>query len=92
MTYNDAPQDFQPTELRENDYDHQAKINKINKMEISGACVDNYHQADRLVQAMRYKYREGIISVSGLPRVRLYCSKRAMWSVSIIPTCRDSGI
>ena len=59
MTYTDAPQDFQPTELRENDYDHQDKINKINKMEISGACVDNYHQADRLVQAMRYKYREG---------------------------------
>lgn len=59
MTYTDGPQDFQPTELRENDYDHQDKINRINKLEISGACVDNYHQADRLVQAARYKYREG---------------------------------
>jgi hypothetical protein len=59
MTYNEAVQDFQPTELRENDYDHQDKINRVNKLEISGACVDNYHQADRLVQATRYKYREG---------------------------------
>lgn len=59
MTYNEAVQDFQPTELRENDYDHQDKVNRINKLEISGACVDNYHQADRLVQATRYKYREG---------------------------------
>lgn len=59
MTYTEAVQDFQPTELRENDYDHQDKVNRINKMEISGACVDNYHQADRLVQATRYKYREG---------------------------------
>ena len=59
ITYNDAVQDFQQTELRENDYDHQDQINRINKWEISGACVDNYHQADRLVQAARYKYREG---------------------------------
>ena len=57
ITYTDSTQDFQQTELRENDYDHQEQINKINKMDISGACVDNYHQADRLVQAARYKYR-----------------------------------
>jgi hypothetical protein len=59
ITYTDSTQDFQQTELRENDYDHQDKVNKINKLEISGACVDNYHQADRLVQAARYKYRDG---------------------------------
>lgn len=59
ITYTDSVQDFQQTELRENDYDHQEKVNKINKLDISGACVDNYHQADRLVQAARYKYRDG---------------------------------
>jgi hypothetical protein len=59
ITYTDSTQDFQQTELRENDYDHQDRVNKINKLEISGACVDNYHQADRLVQAARYKYRDG---------------------------------
>lgn len=59
MTYNDAPQDFQSSTLQENDYDHQEKINKIAKLEISGACVDNYHQADRLVKAARFKHREG---------------------------------
>jgi len=59
LSYNDAPQDYQSTELRENDYDHQEKINNIAKLEISGACVDNYHQADRLVKGARFKYREG---------------------------------
>ena len=59
LTYTDAVQDFQQVELRENDYDHQDRVNKINKLDISGACVDNYHQADRLVQAARYKYRDG---------------------------------
>lgn len=59
VVYNDAVQDYQPTELRENDYDHQDRINKVSKFEISGACVDNYHQANRLVLAARYKYREG---------------------------------
>ena len=59
LTYLDAVQDFQTTEIRENDYTHQAKINKINKLDIEGACIDNYHQADRLLQSARYKYREG---------------------------------
>lgn len=64
IQFNDAVQDYQPTELRENDYDHQEKINKVNKYEVSGACVDNYHQANRLVLAARYKYREGDFFVS----------------------------
>lgn len=59
INFPDAVQDFQPTELRENDYDHQETINKVNKYEIGGACVDNYHQANRLVLAERYKRREG---------------------------------
>lgn len=59
LVYDDAVQDFQETEVRENDYAHQAKINKVSKLEIDGACVDNYHQADRLLQAARFKYRDG---------------------------------
>jgi hypothetical protein len=59
IQFNDAVQDYQPTELRENDYDHQETINKVNKYEVGGAAVDNYHQANRLVLAARYKFREG---------------------------------
>lgn len=59
ITYNDAPQDYQLTELNEDDEAHQETTNRINRLEISGACVDNYHQANRLVLAARYKYREG---------------------------------
>ncbi|MFZ9311637.1 MAG: hypothetical protein ACO24O_09065, partial [Arenimonas sp.] len=59
LVYQDALQDYQTIELRENDYSHQSTINKINKLEIDGSCIDNYHQADRLVRATRYKYREG---------------------------------
>lgn len=59
LTFNDAVNDFQPTKLVENDKVHQRKINKTNQLEISGSCVDNYHQADRLVKAARYKHREG---------------------------------
>src|SRR5262249_19295686 len=59
LIYTDAPQDFQETEVKENDYPHQAKINKVNKLDIDGACIDNYHQADRILQSSRYKYRDG---------------------------------
>lgn len=59
LVYYDAPQDFQETEVRENDYDHQTKINKTNDLQIDGSCIDNYHQADRILQGARYRYREG---------------------------------
>jgi hypothetical protein len=59
MTYTDAPQDFAETTLAENDYAHQAKTQKQTVLTIDGSCVDNYHQADRILQAMRYRYREG---------------------------------
>ena len=57
--YTDAPQDFQETEVRENDYDHQERINKVNRLEIDGSCIDNYHQADRVLQGTRYRFRDG---------------------------------
>lgn len=59
ITYADAGQDFQTTEIRENDYPHQNKTNKVNKLDLDGACIDNYHQADRILQSARYRYRDG---------------------------------
>jgi hypothetical protein len=59
LTYQDAVQDGQSIALIENDYEHQESTNQINKLEVPGGdCVDNYHQADRLLLAARYKYRE----------------------------------
>jgi hypothetical protein len=59
ITYTDAPQDFQLTKLSERDEDHIDKINREVTHEISGDCVDNYHQAARLVLAERYELRVG---------------------------------
>lgn len=59
VNYSEAVQDFQPTRLLENDYDHQDRVNNTKTLRISGDCVDNYHQANRLVLAARYKFREG---------------------------------
>ena len=60
LTFQDAVHDFQSVELLENDYDHQDKVNKVSTKDSgAGACVDNYHQANRLVVASRFKYREG---------------------------------
>lgn len=59
LTFDNAVDDYQPTRLEEHDYDHQKRVNKRNVLEIGGECVDNYHQADRLVVGARYKYREG---------------------------------
>ena len=59
LTYQDAVQDGQSIALIENDYEHQESTNQINKLEVPGGdCVDNYHQADRLLLSARYKYRE----------------------------------
>ncbi|MGH9940114.1 MAG: hypothetical protein ACREAM_28065, partial [Blastocatellia bacterium] len=59
IQFNDAVQDYQATKLSERDEDHIDKINREVPLEISGACVDNYHQAARLVIAERYKRRQG---------------------------------
>lgn len=59
ITYQDSVQDAQSVAVVENDYEHQEATNQINKIEVAGGeCVDNYHQADRLLLAARYKYRE----------------------------------
>jgi hypothetical protein len=59
INFADAVNDYQPTQLNENDEDHQEKINKVNALEVGGDCIDNYHQASRIVVAARYKHREG---------------------------------
>lgn len=57
--YQDAVQDYQTTELIENDEEHQEKINRPVAFDVSGACIDNYHQANRIVLGARYKLRQG---------------------------------
>lgn len=59
ISYNDAPQDFQITPLYEDDPVHKKKVNKTNTLTIDGACVDNYHQAARLVLGAKYENRAG---------------------------------
>jgi len=58
-SYQSAPDDYQLLEVDEIDEANIEKINKTNKKEIKGGCIDNYHQARRLVVAERYTYREG---------------------------------
>lgn len=77
LTFSDAVQDYQPTRLEENDYVHQRRVNKKNVLEIGGECVDNYHQADRLVVGARYKFREG----------NFFCS----WNAVGIPLLLEEG-
>lgn len=64
IIFSEAVQDFGETELRQNDYDHQKLINKVNKKEIDGTCVDNFFQADLLVRMQRAKYRDNQIFTS----------------------------
>lgn len=59
VTFNHAPDDFGVTELVENDDDHQEKVNKTNTFDINGACIDNYHQAARLVVGAKFEQRSG---------------------------------
>jgi hypothetical protein len=58
IKYQDAAADFAETELIENDYTRQATTNQPIKLEINGAAVDSYDQANRLVVGARYKYGE----------------------------------
>lgn len=57
--FRDASQDFRLTELRVNDYAHQAKVKKVNKEEISLAAVDSYNQARRLLNQKLAEWRDG---------------------------------
>lgn len=83
IVYNDTIQDFQEVELRENDYDHQDKLNKVNTLEIAGGCIDNYHQAYRLVTAAKLKYRDGDFFTSlGTAGVALLLEEGDIYCVS----------
>lgn len=59
IKYREAKDDFALTELRVNDYVHQAKIGKVNPLKIDGAAIDNYHQASRIANSALSKNREG---------------------------------
>jgi hypothetical protein len=59
IKYREATDDFAERELYVNDYVHQAKISKINKVEIDGSGIDNFHQASRIANTRLAKEREG---------------------------------
>lgn len=59
IKFRDASQDFELTTLTINDLAHQAKVKKLNKMEIDGAAIDNHHQARRIANQALNANREG---------------------------------
>lgn len=59
IKYRDSAADFKLTELRINDRPHQAKVKKVNPLEINGAAIDNYHQARRIGNQKIAELRDG---------------------------------
>jgi len=52
LKFRDSTQDFRLIELIERDDEHIAKIKKVNKLEINGQGIDNYHQAKRIATGL----------------------------------------
>lgn len=59
IKYREASDGFAERELIVNDRAHQRKIGKANKIEISGAGIDNFNQASRIANSRLSKEREG---------------------------------
>ena len=58
IKYVDSPAGFEARELRVNDYEHQAKVHRVNNQEVDGAAIDSYFQAWRVAQWTRAKARD----------------------------------
>lgn len=58
IKYVDAPAGFEARELRINDFENQAKVHKVNNVDLDGAAIDNYFQAWRIGQWRRAKIRD----------------------------------
>lgn len=58
VAYVDAPAGFVARTLYVNDYDHQAKVHKINDQDLDGSGIDSYFQAWRIGEFNRAMYRE----------------------------------
>ncbi len=58
IKYVDAPAGFEPRELRINDFEHQAKVHKVNNEDLDGSAIDSYFQAWRIGQWRRAKVRD----------------------------------
>lgn len=58
IKYVDAPAGFEPRELRINDYEHQAKIHRVENEDLDGSGIDSYFQAWRIGQWRRAKARD----------------------------------
>jgi phage-related protein len=58
IKYVDAPAGFEARELRINDYEHQAKVHRVNNEDVDGSGIDSYFQAWRIGQFRRSKLRD----------------------------------
>ncbi len=58
VTYVDAPSGFEQRPLQVNDYEHQARVRKVNNYDLDGAGIDSFFQAWRIGQWQRALYRD----------------------------------
>lgn len=58
VKYVDAPAGFEARELRIHDYEHQAKVHRVNKEDLDGSAIDSYFQAWRVGQWRRANIRD----------------------------------
>lgn len=58
VKFRDSSQDFRLVTLQLNDKVHQDKTKKINKIEINGQAIDNWHQAHRITSGLLAELRD----------------------------------
>ena len=58
LKFRDSTQDFRLVELRLRDDAHIAKVKKINKFEVNGQAIDNWHQAYRIASGLLAELRD----------------------------------
>ncbi|MFB3828965.1 MAG: phage tail protein [Bryobacteraceae bacterium] len=58
VKYVDAPAGFEQRELQVNDFEHQAKVHRVNNQDLDGSAIDSYFQAWRIGEWARAKARD----------------------------------
>lgn len=58
VNYVDAPAGFEQRPLQVNDYEHQARVRKVNNEDFDGSGIDSFFQAWRIGQFRRAMYRD----------------------------------
>ena len=58
VKYVDAPAGFEARPLQVNDYEHQARVRKVNNEDLDGSGIDSFFQAYRIGEWKRALYRD----------------------------------